>query len=167
MNLTRRGFRGAMLAAATAPAFVKADSLMRLAVPRGMTQTAGGLLIWGDGIHDDTAALKAYMRGERVVWASEPLSPFTGLMRGGTFRITSKLVLADGAQLIGGRIDSREIKEGPALYVPNDVKSGVLKDITLECGDKGIVRSWAYGNILSHSGTEHDDYDWDATKVEL
>lgn len=34
MNTTRRGFLGAMLAAAAAPAFVRADSLMQIVVPK-------------------------------------------------------------------------------------------------------------------------------------
>jgi hypothetical protein len=27
------------------------------------------MVLWGDGAHDDTAALNAWLRGERVVWA--------------------------------------------------------------------------------------------------
>jgi hypothetical protein len=30
---------------------------------------AAGLALWGDGRHDDTRALNAWFRGERVVWA--------------------------------------------------------------------------------------------------
>lgn len=29
----------------------------------------GALVLWGDGEHDDTAALNAWLRGERAVWA--------------------------------------------------------------------------------------------------
>ena len=134
MNITRRGFLGAMLVAATAPAFVKADSLMRLAVPRGMAQTASGLVIWGDGVHDDTAALQAYMYGEPVAWASDPLSPFTGFLRGGTFRITSSLLLSSGSRLGGGHIDAREIKKGSALYLPDNCEGALLENISLDVG---------------------------------
>ena len=30
---------------------------------------AGPRLLWGDGEHDDTAALNAWFRGETVIWA--------------------------------------------------------------------------------------------------
>jgi hypothetical protein len=30
---------------------------------------AGTIVLWGDGVHDDTAALNAWLRGEPVVWA--------------------------------------------------------------------------------------------------
>lgn len=57
---TRRGFLGALLAAAAAPAIVRADSLMKIVAPRP------GLILWGDGIHDDWAAMQAFIRGEPV-----------------------------------------------------------------------------------------------------
>ena len=49
--MQRRSFLGALIAAAAAPAIVRADSLMPLYVPRPPK-------LWGDGIHDDTAALQ-------------------------------------------------------------------------------------------------------------
>lgn len=57
---TRRGFLGALLAAAAAPAIVRADSLMKIVAPRQ------GLILWGDGIHDDAAALQALIDGKPV-----------------------------------------------------------------------------------------------------
>lgn len=30
---------------------------------------AGAVVLWGDGVHDDTAALNAWLRGEPAVWA--------------------------------------------------------------------------------------------------
>lgn len=56
MNMNRHDFLGIMLAAAAAPAIVRAESIMRLVVPRS-------LILWGDGIHDDTAALRAFFNG--------------------------------------------------------------------------------------------------------
>lgn len=53
--MQRRGFLLASLAAFAAPAIVHADSLMRLAVPR--------LVLWGDGVHDDTQALQNLLAG--------------------------------------------------------------------------------------------------------
>lgn len=43
--MKRRSFLGAMLAAAMAPAFVKAESLMKVAPPQGWTTTEGGILV--------------------------------------------------------------------------------------------------------------------------
>jgi hypothetical protein len=62
MELSRRGFLGAMLAAAAAPAFVKASSLMPIYVPKQEVLT-----LWGDGVHDDSAALQALIDGKEVV----------------------------------------------------------------------------------------------------
>lgn len=30
---------------------------------------AGAVVLWGDGVHDDTVALNAWLRGEAAVWA--------------------------------------------------------------------------------------------------
>lgn len=35
----------------------------------GSNCSAGALLLWGDGVHDDTAALNAWFRGDSVRWA--------------------------------------------------------------------------------------------------
>lgn len=55
-ELKRRGFLFAALAVCAAPAIVRADSLMRVVPPRR-------LVLWGDGIHDDTAALQDILDG--------------------------------------------------------------------------------------------------------
>lgn len=58
--MNRRGFLGAILAAAAAPMVVRAGVLMpvkTLDVP---------LVLWGDGIHDDSAALQALLDGKKV-----------------------------------------------------------------------------------------------------
>lgn len=52
MSLNRRGFLGALIAAAASPAIVRADSLMKLAPPPRL---------WGDGIHDDADALSYWL----------------------------------------------------------------------------------------------------------
>lgn len=59
-NLSRRGFLGGILALGAAPAIIKAESLMKLYVPPK-------LILWGDGIHDDTRALQAAINGEEVI----------------------------------------------------------------------------------------------------
>jgi hypothetical protein len=52
------------------------------------------LVLWGDGQHDDTAALNAWLRGEAVVWgqSGEPVGP---VVAGRTF-LLSQAVYAPG-----------------------------------------------------------------------
>lgn len=111
---TRRGFLGAMLAAATAPAFVKAGALMPIYVP----QAPKVLTLWGDGIHDDTAALQAAIMGGSVVYADgRPIE--RGFVRGGTYRTSATLVY-DG-RVVGG-IDSASVHSSasPVVLVKPD-----------------------------------------------
>lgn len=84
MSMTRRGFLAACIATATAPAIVKASSLMQI--------QPQGLILWGDGIHDDTRAVQALMDGRLTVWTP------TGLLvkdrvADQTFRITKALTI--------------------------------------------------------------------------
>lgn len=64
MELTRRGFLGAMLAAAAAPAIVKASNLMPIYVPKIITPIA--ITLWGDGVHNDQQAIAALVSGGLV-----------------------------------------------------------------------------------------------------
>ncbi|GEM_PF-2671194 len=59
------------------------------------------LVLWGDGRHDDTAALNAWFRGERVVWA-------------------------DSGASVGATIADRTFKLSAAIYIP----SGTGRTIT-------------------------------------
>lgn len=83
---TRRGFLGAILAAAAAPAIIKAGSLMPIYVPKPEILT-----LWGDGIHDDTAALRALIGGKSVTRAGQLLDPAAGMI----FLPTGSYVLSD------------------------------------------------------------------------
>lgn len=60
MKTTRRGFLGSLLALAAAPAIVRADSLMKIT-------PIDRLILWGDGVHDDAAALQALIDGRSVI----------------------------------------------------------------------------------------------------
>lgn len=53
-SVNRRGFLAGVIALAAAPAIVRADSLMKVVVPRLPK-------LWGDGVHDDTAYLQALL----------------------------------------------------------------------------------------------------------
>lgn len=63
--MNRRGLLGAALAAAVAPAFVRAGVIMRPA-PRQILRP-DGYVLWGDGAHDDTVALQALFDGSKDV----------------------------------------------------------------------------------------------------
>lgn len=65
---TRRGFIGAMLAGAMAPAIVKASSLMPIYVPKVILPSY--MTLHGNGIHDDTAAMAALLTGGTVLDAT-------------------------------------------------------------------------------------------------
>ena len=60
--MNRRSFLQAILASGCAPAIVKADSLMKIFVPRNEP-----IILYGDGIHDDTKALQTWFDGGRVL----------------------------------------------------------------------------------------------------
>ena len=52
----------------------------------------GDAVLWGDGVHDDTAGLNAWLRGETVAWAQT-------------------------AEPVGSEIADRSFKLGEAVYV--------------------------------------------------
>ena len=64
MTVSRRSFMGALLAAACAPAIVKASSLMPIYVPKIILPSY--LTLWGDGLHDDQPAIQALLAGGLV-----------------------------------------------------------------------------------------------------
>lgn len=91
-----------MLAAAAAPAFVQASSLMPIYVPKTTMLT-----LWGDGLHDDSAALQAIFEGKDVVRRDgsilnrRPDGSF--YLAKGTYAIGSPLVWTD--QMNGSTIE--------------------------------------------------------------
>lgn len=107
-NMQRRGFLGAMLAAAVAPAAVRAGVLMpvkKVWVPSQEIAAPTGPIIWGDGIHDDTAALQAFVDGRPVMHPDGRAAG--GSLFGGTYRLTQTIFVAD--RLAFRRIDSSRI----------------------------------------------------------
>lgn len=113
MNLSRRGFLGAMLAAAAAPAIVKSDSLMRVVVPRPVLLT-----LWGDGVRDDSQALQALVDGQAVMYQGREFRPGgDGVVHfpAGTFAVGSAVALASGAKLFGNGVQLRALHKGPML----------------------------------------------------
>jgi hypothetical protein len=56
---------------------------------------AGPHLMWGDGEHDDTAALNAWFRGEKVVWA-QTHDPVGTEISDRTFLLSSAVYISSG-----------------------------------------------------------------------
>lgn len=100
--IARRSFLAGILAAGCAPAIVRASSLMPVRAPRLSSPGAGLLTLWGDGVHEDSAALRALLSGQSVYDAIresvvEPAGQYI-VLRGGHYRLDHQVV-ADG----GGR----------------------------------------------------------------
>jgi hypothetical protein len=56
---------------------------------------AGPHLLWGDGEHDDTAALNAWFRGETVIWA-QTHEPIGAEITDRTFLLSSVVYISSG-----------------------------------------------------------------------
>jgi hypothetical protein len=53
------------------------------------------IVLWGDGVHDDTTALNAWLRGENLVWA-ETGEPVGDAVAGHVFRLSSAIYVPGG-----------------------------------------------------------------------
>jgi hypothetical protein len=110
--MNRRGLLGAILAAAAAPAFVKAGTLMPIYVPK----------LWTPA--DDTELLQGMIdRGERIV--------------GGAYRISRTLILRDGADISACSIEGLDSFQGDYLV---HAKAGRirLEDIHMSKAPRGL-----------------------------
>ena len=50
----------------------------------------GDMVLWGDGVHDDTAALNAWLRGDSLVWATSG-EPVGEAIANRVFRLSSAI----------------------------------------------------------------------------
>jgi hypothetical protein len=118
---TRRGFLGAMLAAAVAPAIVRAGSLMPIYVPKAPKL----LTLWGDGVHDDTAALQALIGGTSVIYHGTQYIPCNGriVVPQATFLVNAPLVLTRDTDFNAAHIESASpsymLEVAPDITVSN------------------------------------------------
>lgn len=53
------------------------------------------LVLWGDGRHDDTAALNAWLRGDTVIWA-ESGKPVGATIAGHAFKLSAAIYIPGG-----------------------------------------------------------------------
>jgi hypothetical protein len=54
------------------------------------------IVLWGDGRHDDTGALNAWLRGEDAVWADSG-APVGGAIAGHRFRLSAAIYVPAGS----------------------------------------------------------------------
>jgi hypothetical protein len=71
------------------------------------------VVLWGDGRHDDTAALNAWLRGRDAIWA-------------------------DGGNPVGAAISGRSFRLSSAIYV-NAGTGRVLRDFRMEWPERGEI----------------------------
>lgn len=118
------------------------------AAPAGAADTSkctvAGPVLWGDGEHDDTAALNAWFRGDSVVWAQtgRPVGSQIGGSKGGeaesgarVFRLSGPVYIPSGT---GRRIEQFEfvwpqrrerVSGGTILAGPDPAKPPVAIDL--------------------------------------
>lgn len=99
-----------------APAIVRSESLMVL--PRRK------LYLWGDGIHDDTEALQAFVDGKRVINLNKDVFMAWGdTLEGGSFRVSKTIVIANDPSrpmlFVRNHFVASDLIEGPVLRVTN------------------------------------------------
>lgn len=132
---TRRGFMRMLAGATIAPVLPK----IALAGPTP-------LILWGDGIHDDTAALSALFRGEVVEFADASMAtPDVGwngsilTLPRGTFRLNAPLIVNGtedapiSVNAVGSAFLAGDDFEGDALFVVQNWSGlGDMKDVHIE-----------------------------------
>lgn len=123
MSISRRGFMGALLAAAVAPAIVRASSLMPIHVPKIILPSY--MTLWGDGLHDDQPALQALIAGGLVVdKAGKLIEPREGTLYlpAGTYAISNAITLKKNelrVTVVGSHIKALPgfPKEAPLIHL--------------------------------------------------
>ena len=102
----------------------------------------GDLVLWGDGRHDDTVALNAWLRGEDLAWA-ETGEPVGEAIAGHVFRLSSAIYVLGGT---GRRLDSfrliwperGETVSGSSVLAGEDPdQPPVLSGVEIAGGDPG------------------------------
>jgi hypothetical protein len=99
-------------------------------------------ILWGDGKHDDTAALSAWLRGANASWASTG-KPVGDRIVGHSFRLSAAVYVAAGSgrQLDDFRLlfpERGETVSGGTIMAGNDPdKPPVMSGVTIRGGDPG------------------------------
>jgi hypothetical protein len=134
-NEKRCRFGAALLAvmayAAVLPACAATQDCIRVPV-----------VLWGDGRHDDVAALNAWLRGDDAIWADTG-TPVGAAIRGRSFRLSSVIYVHAGT----GRIlrdfrmewpERGEVVTGGTIEAGHDPDAPPLQSgVTIVGGDPG------------------------------
>ena len=100
------------------------------------------VILWGDGRHDDTAALSAWLRGAAATWAISG-KPVGAHIVGHSFRLSTAVYVTAGT---GRRLDDfrllfparREIVSGGTIVAGDDPnKPPEMSGVTIHGGDAG------------------------------
>jgi hypothetical protein len=100
------------------------------------------VILWGDGKHDDTAALSAWLRGANATWAITG-QPVGARILGHSFRLSSAVYVTAGTgrQLDDFRLlfpERGEVVSGGTINAGDDPdKAPVLSGVTIHGGDSG------------------------------
>ena len=102
-------------------------------------------LLWGDGEHDDTAALNAWFQGETVIWA-QTHDPVGEEITDRTFLLSSAIYISSGTgrKLERFRMvwpERKEIVSGGAIVAGNDPDQPPIADGITKIGadpDEGV-----------------------------
>ncbi len=102
-------------------------------------------LLWGDGEHDDTAALNAWFQGETVIWA-QTHDPVGEEITDRTFLLSSAIYISSGTgrKLERFRMvwpERKEIVSGGAIVAGNDPDQPPVADGITKIGadpDEGV-----------------------------
>ncbi len=102
-------------------------------------------LLWGDGEHDDTAALNAWFQGETVIWA-QTHDPVGAEIADRTFLLSSVVYISSGTgrKLERFRMvwpERKEIVSGGAIVAGNDPDQPPVADGITKIGadpDEGV-----------------------------
>jgi|SRR5579862_3015822 len=100
------------------------------------------IVLWGDGRHDDSAALTAWLRGAEAIWAASG-EPVGAAIQGRSFRLTAAVFVPGGT---GRRLDAfqflwperGEIVSGGSIVAGSDPdKAPIVSGVTISGGDSG------------------------------
>jgi hypothetical protein len=131
----RHRFAAALLGAAACIAAFSED-----AAPQDCVRLP--VVLWGDGRHDDTAALNAWLRGHAAIWADTG-TPVGAAIGGRRFRLSSAIYVQAGS----GRVlrdfrlewpERGEVVTGGTIMAGNDPDAApVQSGVSIVGGDPG------------------------------
>lgn len=133
-NIVRWGWVAAVVVATASPAAAA------VAAPQDCVKPE--VILWGDGRHDDTAALSAWLRGAGATWAISG-KPVGARIVGRSFRLSTAVYVSAGTgrQLKDFRLlfpTRGEIVSGGTIIAgDNPNEAPVISGVTIHGGDSG------------------------------